>query len=261
MSQKDDLKTKELVDSIKRDLKIVFPEPSFAQKFRNVTVAILLGFLAYNFLALLCGFVYGSFIGMPPVEVAFLVKFIVCFIGGALAGCLIMKRGWLWGICTQPVGIFGLLFYSYILLTRSETTLEMYREFGAFFLMESEGFREIFFMLLGALIGGVVGEKYYKQIREIVGGIFGFIFGGMVIISQLLGGIVYLFFLYLAGKALFEQGNFLKAGLIVFIIGPILSTIFGAIMFGIIMGGGWIFEKLSSWYSIEEDEYLDEEAF
>ena len=82
----DDLSTEELVESIKRDLKILYPEPTFAQKCRNFFVAILLGFLACYFLSVLTSLLYGYFIGTPPIEVSFLLKFIFVFIGGALAG-------------------------------------------------------------------------------------------------------------------------------------------------------------------------------
>jgi len=213
-----------------------------------------------NLVAILIGIVIGIFfrviIGIPlalifatdeglPLDITFILEVFTSFVAGAMAGSLVPRLGWLVGGLTQflkiivTLVIFGL--WAFFVVTDSEVDISLN-------FIREPNLRLMIIAIVIAGIAGTIGQKFRKNIWAFLGACFGFIAGTFIFILHAGGGILYLYFLYRGGKALFEEGAVLKAMLWVLVIGPVVSYGSFFLLLGIAMGGGWIFKKIYNWY-------------
>ena len=111
-------------------------------------------------------------------------------------------------------------------------------------------FRLIIIAIVIAGAAGIIGQKFRKNIWSFLGACFGFIAGIFVITIQVLGGVIYLYFLYRGGKLLFEEGRVFGAMVWILVIGPAVSFGISFLFLFVGMFGGWIFKKIYNWWRI-----------
>lgn len=213
-----------------------------------------------NLVAILIGIIIGVFlrvtIGIPlalifatdeglPLDITFILEIFTAFVAGAMAGSLVPRLGWLLGGLTQflkiivTVVIFGL--WVFFVVTDSEVDISLN------FIREPH-VRLMIIAIVIAGIAGTIGQKFRKHIWSFLGKVFGFIARTFIVVLHVGGSILYFYFLYRGGKALFEEGAILKALLWWVVIGPIVSYGSMLLLIAIVMGGGWIFKKIYNWY-------------
>lgn len=210
-------------------------------------VAILIGIIIGVFLRVIIGIpltlIFATDEGLP-LDISFILETFTSFAAGAIAGSLAFRLGWLVGGLTQFLKIivtlvtFGL--WTFFVVTDSEVDISLN-------LIREPNLRLMIIAIGIAGVAGAIGQKFRKNIWKFLGTCFGFIAGTFIIVVHIGGGVLYLYFLYRAGKALFEDGAILKA-LFWGVIGPIISYGSFFLLFGIVMCGGWIFKKIYNWY-------------
>jgi len=213
-----------------------------------------------NLVAILIGIVVGVFlrviIGIPlalifatdeglPLDITFILEVFTSFVAGAMAGSLVPRLGWLVGCLTQFLKIIVTLvilgLWAFFVVTDSEVDISLN-------FIREPNLRLMIIAIVIAGIAGTIGQKFRKNIWAFLGSCFGFIAAIFVFALHAVGWLLYLYFLYRGGKALFEEGAFLKAMLWVLVIGPLVSYGSFFLLLGIAMGGGWIFKKIYNWY-------------
>ena len=155
-----------------------------------------------------------------------------------MAGSLVPKHGWFYGALTQLFKMLGLTLLIVLMIRLSAPVPEF-----------SYLVRLSLFSMASAGIAGGVAQRYRVKIWSFLGTIFGFVAAGLGCLMHALSGLLYLYFLYLGGKALFEDGAFLRALLYWVIVGPLVSYAVGFLMMGIALLGAKIFEALHNWYA------------
>ncbi|MFA5239335.1 MAG: STAS domain-containing protein [Phycisphaerae bacterium] len=214
-----------------------------------------------NLVAILIGIVVGVFfrvvIGIPlalifatdeglPLDITFILEVFTAFVAGAMAGSLVLRLGWLIGTLTQllkmVVTLIALGLWIFFVFTEKDV------DFSLNFIREPS-IRLMIVAIFVAGIGGAIGEKYRSSIWSFLQVCFGFIAAIFVFALHAIGWLLYLYFLYRGGKALFEEGAFFKAILWVLVIGPVVSYGSFFLLLGVAMGGGWIFKKTYNWYA------------
>ena len=213
-------------------------------------VAIFIGIVAGLFLRLVIGIplviIFGTEEGLP-LDITFVLEVFTAFVAGAMAGSLVPRLGWLIGGLTQfmkiiiTLVVFGL--WTFFLVTDPEVKeiLNFIRE---------PSFRLIIIAIVIAGAAGIIGQKFRKNIWSFLGACFGFIAGIFVITIQVLGGVIYLYFLYRGGKLLFEEGRVFGAMVWILVIGPAVSFGISFLFLFVGMFGGWIFKKIYNWWRI-----------
>ncbi|RKY07094.1 MAG: hypothetical protein DRP56_06330 [Planctomycetota bacterium] len=213
-----------------------------------------------NLIAIFIGIVVGVFlrviIAIPlvlifatdeglPLDITFILEVFTAFVAGAMAGSLVPRLGWLVGVLTQffKIIITLVILGSWAFFVATDTEVGM-----SLNLIREPNFRLMIIAVVIAGVAGAIGEKYRKNIWVFLGRIFGFLAGSFVIVLQFGGGILYLYFLYRGGKALFEDGAVIKALLWVAVIGPLVSGGASILLIGTVMGGGWLFKAIYNWY-------------
>ena len=211
-------------------------------------VAILIGIAIGVFLRVIIGIplilIFATDEGLP-LDITFMLEVFTAFVAGAMAGSLVPCLGWLVGALTQllkmvvTLVVLGL----WIFFVVSEKDVDF-----SLNLIRVPFIRLMIVAILVAGIGGALGEKHRNSIWNFLRACFGFIAAIFVFALHAVGWLLYLYFLYRGGKALFEEGAFLKAMLWVLVIGPVVSYGSFFLLLGIAMGGGWIFKKIYNWY-------------
>lgn len=213
-----------------------------------------------NLVAILIGIILGIFlrgiIGIPivlifatdeslPLDITFILEVFTAFVAGAMAGSLVPRLGWLVGGLTQFLKIIVTLvilgLWAFFVVTDSEVDISLN------FIREPY-LRLMIIAIVIAAIAGTIGQKFRKIIWGFLGTCFGFIASILMFGLYAVGCLLYLYFLYRGGKALFEEGAVLKAILWVLVIGPVVSCGTSFLLMGIVMGGGWVFKKIYNWY-------------
>jgi hypothetical protein len=207
-------------------------------------VAILIGIIIGVFLRVIIGIplilIFSTDEGLP-LDITFILEIFTAFVAGAMAGSLVPRLGWLVGGLTQFLKIivtlatFGL--WTFFVVTDSEVDISLN-------FIREPNLRLMIIAIVIAGIAGAIGQKFRKNIWSFLGKVFGFIAGTFIVILQAGGGILYLYFLYRGGKALFEEGAILKALLWWVVVGPIVSYGSFLLLLGVFMGGGWISTRL-----------------
>lgn len=211
-------------------------------------VAILIGIIIGVFLRVIIGIplalIFATDEGLP-LDITFILEIFTAFVAGAMAGSLVPRLGWLVGGLTQflkiivTLVIFGL--WVFFVVTDSEVNISLN-------FIREPNLRLMIIAIVIAGIAGTIGQKFRKNIWSFLGKVFGFIAGTFIVVLHAGGGLLYLYFLYRGGKALFEEGAILKALLWWMVVGPIVSYGSTLLLIGIVMGGGWIFKKIYNWY-------------
>jgi len=213
-----------------------------------------------NLVAILIGIVVGVFlrviIGIPlalifatdeglPLDITFILEVFTSFVAGAIAGSLVPRLGCLVGCLTQFLKIIVTLvilgLWAFFVFTDSEVDISLN-------FIREPNLRLMIIAIVIAGIAGTIGQKFRKNIWAFLGSFFGFIAAIFLFVLHAVGWLLYLYFLYRGGKALFEEGAFLKAMLWVLVIGPVVSYGSFFLLLGIAMGGGWLFKKIYNWY-------------
>jgi hypothetical protein len=149
---------------------------------------------------------------------------------------------------TQPLKllllVLGLGSWTYLVATDEEVGL-------SFALLRSPLFRLLSFGMVAAIIGGWLGQAYRRQLLSFVGSTLGLIAGGVGCIVYALGGIAWLWFMYVGGRAFFEEGNWIKAALYILLIGPAASSVLGLVFMGLFLGVGWVVTRIYNWYALD----------
>jgi len=199
-------------------------------------------------------FIFRSDESLPP-DLTLIVELFTAFMAGATTGTLVPRFGWLFGLLTQALKILVTLLvivaWAYLVVTDSEIEISLD-------LLRAPLVRLMLFAMITAGIGGFVGQKYRDSVMSFLGHTFGAVGGGIGCLTYALGGVAQLWFLYLGGKAFFEQGAILKALIYVCVVGPAVSYGFTLLLMGIFAVGGWAFKRLYNWYAPDLDlEPLD----
>lgn len=211
-------------------------------------VAIFIGIIVGVFLRVIIGIplalIFATDEGLP-LDITFILEVFTAFVAGAMAGSLVPRLGWLVGGLTQFLKIIVTLvtlgLWAFFIVTDSEVDISLN-------FIREPNLRLMIIAIVIAGIAGTIGQKFRENIWSFLGACFGFIAAIFVFVLHAVGWLLYLYFLYLGGKALFEEGAFLKAMLWVLVIGPVVSYGSFFLLFGIAMGGGWIFKKIYNWY-------------
>jgi len=182
-----------------------------------------------------------------PQDLALLLELFTAFIAGALAASLVPRLGWLFGMLTQALKLLLTLLalgvWAYLAATNPEV------EFHLLDPLRAPLIRMMLLSIICAAVAGGVAEKYRERILSFLGSTFGTIAGGFGCLLHVTFGLFELYFLYLGGKAIFADGKILKGLAIVFLVGPIISYVVGAIIIGVLMGVFWIFSKIYNAYA------------
>lgn len=175
--------------------------------------------------------------GGLPQDLELIVELFATFIAGSIAGSLVPRYGWLFGLLTQA---WKMVAMGLLLLT----TLISVEIPDASYLV-----RVALFAFVTAAIAGGVAEHFRESIWSFLSTTFLLIGASFGCLLHLGGGLVYLYFLYRGGKALFEEGDFLKALLFLALLGPIVAYGVSFIFMGIFWLGSVIFHVLHAWYA------------
>ena len=231
---------------------IIIPSPQKRRWLKNI-IAVVLGIFG--------GFLVRQLILLPlnifiyrdglPYDLYMLLEIFVAFISGSIAGCFVTRSGWLFGISTQVTKIMFLLFFFLVpIIFNSSYNFETSLISSIF---KIPYIRILIFAIISSGIAGYIGEKNRKNILSFLTNIFS-IFGISIgwIISAL-GGLFYVYVIYLGGVAIFQEGAIGKGLLILVIIGPIVSSIGGIILYGIMALIIFALAKIYNWYAIDFD--------
>ncbi len=213
---------------------------NFVAIFIGIVTSLILGFILILLATAFC-LIFRIKSGIPP-DIFFLLRIFTAFIAGAIAGSLVPRLGWLIGALTQVVYVFPVAILIFVFLVVTDADVSSLPS------IETSEIRFFVIAILVSGIAGTIGQKFRKNIWSFLGKIFGFIAGTFIVILHAVGVILYLYFLYRGGKALFEDGSILKALLWWVVIGPIFSYGSFLLLLGVFMGGGWVFKKIYNWY-------------
>lgn len=224
---------------------------------KNV-VAIVLGDIAGLFLrgviAIPLFFVFRSDDALPS-DLMLLLELFTAFVAGATTGTLVPRFGWIFGLLTQTLEIVltGIVigFWAYLVVT--DPAVEV-----SFDPLRAPLMRLMLYAMVTAALGGFVGEKYRESVLTFLASTFGAVAGGIGCAVYALGSIAQLWFLYLGGKAAFEERAIFKAVCYVFVVGPVASYGISLLLFACLLAGGWVFKRIYNWYMPDLDlEPLD----
>jgi hypothetical protein len=182
-----------------------------------------------------------------PLDIEFIFEIFIAFVAGAMAGSLVPRLGWLIGALTQFLNIILIITVLGFTVFFAATKNPKADLLSSFWL--SSDFRIMLFGIVIAAVGGALGVRYRFTIWAFLKSVFGFLGFILSFLAYATGSILYLYFLYRAGKALFEDGAVLKAAFWGLVIGPIVSYVVGLSFFWIIWFGSWIFTKVYNWYA------------
>jgi hypothetical protein len=202
-----------------------------------VILGIIVGFSFRFSLVLPLSFMFATDNGLPS-DIEPILEYVSAFVAGSFAGSLAIRFGWLIGTLTQIVQItitsIVLSMLIYFSITDSANEVSVNAFLGSYI------FRIIAISAIFAGIGGHVGQKYRSQIWNfltsffsVVGSICGFI---VSIISIGIG----IYFVYLGGKAIFEEKSLFKGLLIIFVASPLIYYLTVFVLGGIMTTGVWI---------------------
>lgn len=184
-----------------------------------------------------------------PQDVALLLEMFTAFVAGALAGTLVLRLGWLFGMLTQLFKLlltgFALGVWTYLVLTDPEINFNLLDP------LRASAIRLLVLSIVCAVIGGAVAEKHRDKFLSFLGSTFGLMAGGFVLLLHGLFFVFQLYFLYIGGKAIFVDGHIVKGLVIVLLIGPIASYAIGAIVIGILFGVFWVLSKIYNIYAAD----------
>jgi len=181
-----------------------------------------------------------------PADLELILELFIAWVAGAVAGCLVPRYGWVFGVLTQVLRIllvillFGI--WAYLVATDAEMKLSLDP-------LRAPIIRLMLFAIVTAAIGGLIAERYRSQIFGFLTVVFGFVGAGLGCASYGFGFLVELYFVYLGGKAFFEEGAILKALLFIGVLGPLVSFVLSLLLMGLLMLGAWVFERLYRWYA------------
>lgn len=220
-------------------------------------VAIIIGIIAGLFLRIVMVIplvlIFGTGEGTAsdpqrlPLDITLIFETFIAFVTGAMAGSLVPRFGWLIGALTQFLKIiltFAVLGFSIFFVVTKDPRTDLLLD-----VLRLPFFRIMFFGIMVAAVAGALGAKYRNKIWAFLVWIFGFLGAILLFAAYATGFIVYLYFLYRAGKALFEEHAVWKAALWGLLFGPMVSFVGGGLFYGIIFFGVWVFNKIYNWYA------------
>ena len=216
---------------------------------KNTTAVILGmigGYLVKLVIFLPLFFIFATDEGFPH-DLSLILEIFSALIAGAIAGCLVLNHGWLYGMLTQllklvlVIIVFGL--WGYLAATKPDFSAS---PFGP---LMSPDIRLLIFSIVAAAIAGAIAAHNHEQIMTILGSIFGLIGSSFGCLLHSAGGLFYIYVIYLGGKAIFADGHIIKGLLIIFIVGPIASYLASFIMYGIFFLIYWPISKIYGWYA------------
>ncbi len=212
--------------------------------------AVIIGFICGQLICFIIGMVlmilFSTENGNLPKNVLLTLHMIAALFSGLISASLVTKNGWLFGMLTQIFNLliagsmFGFLGYSALLDENVKIPLDL--------LLLDPGIRLIVLPIICATVAGYIADKYRSKILSFLGLILVSIGGGVGCLSTLSFILTEIYFVYLAGKLIFDNGKILR-GITTFFLGSIASYVVGLISVGVVMGGYWVFAKIFNIYA------------
>lgn len=178
-----------------------------------------------------------------PQDVTIILEIFASFFAGTFAASLAINKGWLIGLLTQILQIFYLI-TSIILL---------------FFPVIEFSFptwhvRLAIYCLISATVAGAVTHRYRHSIKKFLKVVLGVFAGGFAIVYFIFGLLIEIIPIYWGIKIFLTEAKLLKAVVVAFVVGPIITTLIMFILYG--LGNLFVFggESLYQWFGVSSQE-------